>query len=57
MPELSAPAAAAWEAFNEDEAGAFIDDGDKLAAAFRAVALYLEHDCQQLLAIATELEQ
>jgi len=28
----------------------------ELAAAPRAVALYLEHDCQQLLAIAAELE-
>ena len=56
MAELSAAANAAWEAFNEDEAGVFVDYGEKLAAAFRAVALYLKHDCQQLLAIATELE-
>jgi hypothetical protein len=27
-----------------------------LASAFTAAALYLEHDCQQLLAIAAELE-
>jgi hypothetical protein len=27
-----------------------------LAAAFTAAALYLNHDCQQLLAIADELE-
>jgi len=53
---LSAAAEAAWEAFNEDEAGVFVDYGDKLAAAFRAAALYLDNDCQQLLAIATELE-
>ena len=53
---LSDPAEAAWEAFNEDEAGVFVDYGDKLAAAFRAVALYLDNDCQQLLTIATELE-
>ena len=52
----SAAAEAAWEAFNEDEAGVFVDYGDKLAAAFRAAALYLDNDCQQLLAIATELE-
>lgn len=62
-PEPLSPAAqaanaaeAAWEAFNEDEAGVFVDYGDKLAAAFRAAALYLDNDCQQLLAIATELE-
>ena len=48
-------AEAAWEAFNEDEAGVFVDYGDKLAAAFRAAALYLDNDCQQLLTIATEL--
>lgn len=53
---LSAPASAAWEAFNQDEAGVFVDDGDKLAAAFVAVAPYLEHDGQQLLKIARELE-
>lgn len=52
----SAAAEAAWEAFNEDEAGVFVDYGDKLAAAFRAAALYLDNDCQQLLAIANELE-
>lgn len=57
MAELSPAADAAWEAFNEDEAGVFVDYGEKLAAAFRAVALYLEHDCQQLLAIAAELEK
>lgn len=53
---LSAAAEAAWEAFNEDEAGIFIDYGDNLAAVFCAAALYLDNDCQQLLAIATELE-
>ncbi|CAB5223460.1 hypothetical protein UFOVP383_58 [uncultured Caudovirales phage] len=53
---LSAAAEAAWEAFNEDEAGVFVDYGDKLAAAFRAAALYLDNDCQQLLTIATKLE-
>ena len=53
---LSDAAEAAWEAFNEDEAGVFVDYGDKLAAAFRAAALYLDNDCQQLLTIATELE-
>jgi hypothetical protein len=54
--QSSDAAEAAWEAFNEDEAGVFVDYGDKLAAAFRAAALYLNNDCQQLLAIATELE-
>ena len=53
---LSDAAEAAWEAFNEDEAGVFVDYGDKLAAAFRAAALYLNNDCQQLLTIAAELE-
>ena len=54
--QSSAAAEAAWEAFNEDEAGIFVDYGDKLAAAFRAVALYLDNDCQQLLTIAAKLE-
>jgi hypothetical protein len=57
LKQLLSPAAdAAWEAFNQDEAGVFVDDGDKLAAAFVAVAPYLEHDGQQLLKIARELE-
>jgi hypothetical protein len=34
----------------------FVGYNKKLAVALRAVALYLEHDCQQLLAIAAELE-
>ncbi len=38
MPELSPAALAVWEAFNEDEPGAFIDYGDCLAAALRAAA-------------------
>jgi hypothetical protein len=33
MTDLSPAALAIWEAFNEDEAGVFIDYGDKLAAA------------------------
>jgi hypothetical protein len=33
---LSPAAQAIWEAFNEDEAGVFVDYGDKLAAALRA---------------------
>jgi hypothetical protein len=38
MSELSPAALAVWEAFNEDEPGAFIDYGDCLAAALRAAA-------------------
>lgn len=36
--QLSPAVLAVWEAFNQDEAGVFVDYGDKLAAAFRAVA-------------------
>jgi hypothetical protein len=35
---LSHEAQAIWDAFNEDEAGVFVDYGDKLAAALRAAA-------------------
>ena len=35
---LSPAAQAIWEAFSEDEAGVFVDYGDKLAAALRALA-------------------
>ena len=35
---LSPAAQAVWEAFNQDEAGVFVDYGDKLAAALRAAA-------------------
>ena len=38
MAEPSLAAQAIWEAFNEDDAGVFIDYGDKLAAAFKAAA-------------------
>jgi len=38
MTDLSPAAQAIWEAFNEDEAGVFVDYGDKLAAALRAAA-------------------
>jgi hypothetical protein len=38
MTPLSPAAQAIWDAFNEDEAGVFVDYGDKLAAAFRAAA-------------------
>jgi proline racemase len=36
--DLSPAAQAIWEAFNEDEAGVFVDYGDKLATALRAAA-------------------
>ena len=38
MPKLSPAAQAVWEAFNEDEAGVFVDYGEKLAAALQAAA-------------------
>jgi hypothetical protein len=38
MTTLSPAAQAVWEAFNEDEAGVFVDYGDKLAAALKAAA-------------------
>ena len=72
MTNLSPAAQAIWEAFNEDEAGVFVDYGDKLAAALRAAAdqvvpefahddddIYSEtiQDVRyKLLAIAAELE-
>jgi hypothetical protein len=58
MAELSPATEAVWEAFNDvaEYVGVFEDYGDALAAAFRAAALYLSHDCQQILAIARELE-
>jgi hypothetical protein len=58
MADLSPAANAVWEAFNEslEQIAWFSDYGDALAAAIRAAALYLENDCQQLLAIADELE-
>ena len=71
MSELSPAAEAVWEAFNKDEAGVFVDYGEKLAAALRAVAdqienLYCDGDVEdspgivfalrQLMLIANELE-
>jgi hypothetical protein len=71
MTELSPQAQAIWEAFNEDEAGVFVDYGDKLAAALRAAVEQLGYsnvpeefahlrplviDSDDLLAIAAELE-
>jgi hypothetical protein len=35
---LSPAAQAVWEAFNEEEAGVFVDYGQKLAAALEALA-------------------
>ena len=67
MINLFPAAQAIWEAFNEDEAGVFVDYGDKLAAALRAVANDWRVDTEFILgveyirtstldAIAAELE-
>ena len=58
MAELSPAAEAAWEAFNDaaGRVGVFEDYEDALGAALAAVAPYLNHDCQQLMTIAIELE-
>ena len=56
---LSPAALAVWEAFNQDEAGMFVDYGDKLAAALRAVVQELKYfgiTEKNILAIAAELE-
>lgn len=68
---LSPAAQAVWDAFNEDEAGVFVDYGDKLAAALRAAINQIVHsdplgnDCcidqalgvrADFLALAAELE-
>lgn len=37
MSKLSPLAQAVWDAFNEDEAGVFVDYGEKLAAAIEAL--------------------
>jgi len=42
MTHLSPEAQVIWDAFNEEEAGVFVDYGDKLAAAFRAAATQIE---------------
>jgi len=55
-------AQACWYAFNDafndayEVQGPLEDMGQPIAAALRAAALYLSNDCQQLLAIAAELE-
>ena len=58
MTKLSPAAEAVWEAFNEDEAGVFVDYGEKLAAALRTAAIYsyCPVDRKRLAAIADELE-
>ena len=58
MAELSPAANAVWEAFNQDEAGVFVDYGDKLAAALRAAADQCAEGAThwKLYAIAGELE-
>jgi hypothetical protein len=44
MTELSPVASAVWEAFNQDEAGVFVDYGDKLAAALRVISDFVRMD-------------
>lgn len=62
MTTLSPAAQAVWEAFNQDEAGVFVDYGDKLAAALRAAAepfhwTWSAEMCHKhISAIAAELE-
>lgn len=69
MAELSPKAEAIWEAFNEEEAGVFVDYGDKLAAAIKRLAeevilpkyAYAEWELahsihNEILSIAAELE-
>jgi len=62
---LTPAAQAIWEAFNEDEAGVFVDYGDKLAVAFAALADQVvpangsrknNEIRAEILAIAAELE-
>jgi hypothetical protein len=57
---LSPATEAIWEAFNEEEAGIFADYGNKLAAAFRALAVRIngaDGIRQDILDIADELDQ
>jgi hypothetical protein len=71
MTNLSPAAQAVWEAFNRDDPGVFVDYGNCLAAALRAVIEQLGYsnvpeefahlrpfviDTDDLLAIADELE-
>jgi hypothetical protein len=61
MTNLSPAAQAVWDAFNQDEAGVFVDYGDKLAAALRALAAQFDYAGAQEAAnwtatIANELD-
>ena len=58
MTELSPAAQAAIDAYETENCGDELMPSEQrgMAAAFLAVALYLKHDCQQLLAIAAELD-
>jgi hypothetical protein len=59
MTDLSPAANAVWEAFNQDEAGVFVDYGNKLAAALRALAVRIngaDNIRQDVLDIADELD-
>ena len=55
---LSPAAQAAWDAYNDvmERVGIFEDDGDAIAAAFRAVAHHMPNDRRVLAAIADELQ-
>jgi hypothetical protein len=57
---LSPAAEAVWEAFNETDAGIFVDYGNRLSAAFRALAIRIKGADgirQDILDIADELDQ
>jgi hypothetical protein len=66
MTNLTPRAAKAWEAFNQEEPGVFVDYGDCLANAFRAAAAHLLREkgwslgvrwsAEELQSIARELE-
>ena len=57
-PTLSPAAMAAIDAYETENCGEELMPSERrgMAAGFRAVALYLKHDCQQLLSIAAELD-
>lgn len=58
MTDLSPAAQAVLDAYADENCGDKLMPSEQrcIAAALLAVALYLENDCQQLLAIAAELE-
>jgi hypothetical protein len=60
MPKLSPASQAIWEAFNEPgEVGVFVDYGNCLASAFRALATRIngaDQIRQDILEIADELD-